>query len=175
MRLSQLGNGMYQFLEMLNRQLHFRELHVVAHSMGGLVSRGGLNLCIQNDTCKYLRSYTTLSTPWHGVASTQIAVDWAPNVVPVWRDMVPDGKYITTLFDTPLPAGLPHHLLFGFKQDSIFGSESSDGVIKLASQLRDAAQKQAHMVRGYDEDHMSILSNQSVIDTVNEILNANSQ
>jgi len=130
LRLPQLANGMYQFLQVLHRQLRFDELHLVAHSMGGLVSRGGVNMCIQNDTCDYLRSYTTLSTPWNGVASAQSGVDWAPTVVPVWRDMVPSSDYAMTLFDTPLPYDLPYFLMFGFKQNSIFGSESSDGVIK---------------------------------------------
>ncbi len=141
LRLTWLANGMHQFFEMLHRRYRFDELHVVAHSMGGLVSRGGLNLCVQHGSCKYLRSYTTLSTPWNGVASAQSGVKWAPTVVPVWRDLDPASQYVTTLFDTPLPNGLPHNLLFGFRQNSIFGSESSDGVIKLTSQLRAAAQE----------------------------------
>jgi hypothetical protein len=41
-----------------------------------------------------------------------------------------------------------------------------DGVILLTSQLRDAAQEQAQMGRGYDETHVSILSNQTVISRV---------
>lgn len=175
MRLSLLANGLYQFLEMLHRQYDFDELHLVAHSMGGLVSRGYINLCAQNKGCKYLRSYTTLSTPWNGVASARSGVEWAPTVVPVWRDMDPGSEFVTTLFDTPMPDGLPHHLLFGFRQNSIFGSESSDGVIKLTSQLRPVAQEQPKMIRGYDEDHVSIMSSESVISKVNEILAESSQ
>lgn len=56
-----------------------------------------------------------------------------------------------------------------------FDSESSDGVINLSSQLRMEAQEQASQVRGYDEDHVSILTNESVIAQVNQILDANSQ
>jgi hypothetical protein len=134
-----------------------------------------VNICAQKNTCEYLRSYTTLSTPWNGVASAKYGVEWAPTVVPVWRDMDPDSEFVTTLFDTPLPGGLPHQLLFGFKQSSIFGSDSSDGVVKLTSQLRDAAQEQAFAMRGYDESHVSILSSDAVIAEVYEILNANSE
>ncbi len=175
LRLTWLANGTHQFLEMLYRQYRFDELHVVAHSMGGLVSRGGLNLCTQNGSCKYLRSFTTLSTPWNGVESAQSGVKWAPTVVPVWRDLDPDSEYLTSLFDTPLPDGLPHHLLFGFRQNSIFGSESSDGVIKLTSQLRPAAQEQAQLIRGYDEDHVSIVSSETVVRKVHQILAKSSQ
>jgi uncharacterized alpha/beta hydrolase family protein len=168
--LANLSRGMARFMELLHIEHGFTELHVVAHSMGGLVSRGGINLCMQLDACNYLRTYTTISTPWNGVESAQSGVKWAPTVVPVWRDLDPTSDYVTTLFDTRLRDGFPHRLLFGFRQDSIFGSESSDGVIKLSSQLRHDAQLQASLVRGYDESHVSILSNADVIKLVNEIL-----
>ena len=174
LRMYDLADGLFQFMETLARRYEFKDLHLIAHSMGGLVSRGTVNMCTQRNTCRYLRSYTTLSTPWNGVASAKSGVEWAPTVVPVWRDMDPDSEYVTTLFDTPLPDGLPYQLLFGFKQTSIFGSASSDGVIKLTSQLRPAAQDQAFAMRGYDEGHVSILSSDLVIAKVYEILNANS-
>lgn len=175
LKLSWVAGGMAEFLEILHGNLQFDDLHIVAHSMGGLVSRGSINLCVQNITCFYLRSYTTISTPWNGVESARSGVKWAPTVVPVWRDLDPSSAYVTTLFDTPLPSQLPHHLLFGFRQKSIFGSESSDGVIKLKSQLRHAAQDQASQVHGYDEDHVSILSNELVMNLVYEILAHNAR
>lgn len=168
--LDNLATGMARFMDLLHIEYGFDELHVVAHSMGGLVSRGGINLCVQVNACDYLRTYTTISTPWNGVESAQSGVKWAPTVVPVWRDLDPTSDYVTTLFNTSLRDGLPHHLLFGFRQNSIFGSDSSDGVIKLTSQLRHDAQLQASLVRGYDEDHVSILGNAEVIKLVNEII-----
>lgn len=174
MRLYDLADGLFQFMETLAREYRVDEIHMIAHSMGGLVSRGTVNMCAQKKTCTYLRSYTTMSTPWNGVASARSGIEWAPTVVPVWRDIDPDSEYVTTLFDTPLPDGLPYQLLFGFKQSSIFGSESGDGVIKLTSQLRNSAQEQASAMRGYDESHVSILSSDLVVAKVYEILNANS-
>lgn len=166
LRLSWVARGMYQFVDYLNRQHEFEQLHVVAHSMGGLVSRGGLNLCAQNRNCDYLASYTTISTPWNGVASAKNGVKYAPTVVPVWRDLDPDSEYVTTLFDTELPGSLPYHLIFGYRHSSVFGSESSDGVIKLNSQLRHDAQVSADTVLGFDEGHVSILDNDAVIEKV---------
>lgn len=170
LRLSWLARGMFQFIEVLHRQYNFDELHVVAHSMGGLVSRGTLNLCSENHACKYLRSFTSLSTPWNGVDSAQSGVKWAPTVIPVWHDLDPASEYVTTLFDTPLPNDVPFHLVFGYQQDSILATESSDGVIKLNSQLRDAAQEQAETIRGYDEGHVSILRSKAAIGNINAIL-----
>lgn len=163
LRLSWLARAMYQFLEVLHSRYDFDELHVIAHSMGGLVSRGSLNLCTQNRTCDYLSSYTTISTPWNGVASAQNGVKWAPTAVPVWHDLDPDSEYISTLFDDDLPEQIPYYLLFGYRHDSVFGAESSDGVIKLTSQLRHEAQVDAGTIRGFDEGHVSILQNSKVI------------
>lgn len=166
LRLSWLARGVFQFLEVLHRQYEFDELHIVAHSMGGLVSRGALNLCTQNQTCDYLGSFTSISTPWNGVASAESGVKWAPEVVPVWHDLQPSSEYVSTLFDTPLPESLPHHLVFGFFQDSVLSSGSSDGVIMLRSQLRDAAQEHATSIRGFDQGHVSILRSDVVISDV---------
>ena len=170
LQISWLSRGIFQFLEVLHRQYGFERLHIVAHSMGGLVSRGTLNLCSQNSACDYVRSYTTLSTPWNGVASAASGVKWSPEVIPVWHDLSPDSEFVQTLFDTPLADELPHYLLFGFRQDSIFNSASSDGVILLSSQLRDAAQQQATRIRGYDEGHVSILKSTAVIEQLHTIL-----
>lgn len=166
LRLSWLSRGIFQFIEVLHRQYEFDEMHVVAHSMGGLVSRGALNLCTQNRTCDYVASFTSISTPWDGVASAASGVKWAPTVVPVWNDLYPESEYVSTLFDTPLPENVPYNLIFGFRQDSVFGSGSSDGVIGLSSQLRDAAQEQAVSIRGFDEGHVSILHSDAVIRNV---------
>ncbi|MEO1201711.1 MAG: alpha/beta hydrolase, partial [Pseudomonadota bacterium] len=111
-----------------------------------------------------------ISSPWGGVQSAQSGVKWAPTVPPVWRDIDPDSDYLAMLFDTTLPESIPYHLLFGFRQDSLLGRDSSDGVIKLESQLRLDAQEQAQLVRGFDEGHVTILSNADVISLVNEIL-----
>jgi pimeloyl-ACP methyl ester carboxylesterase len=171
LRLSLIANGMFQFIEVVQRRYSVKSLHIVAHSMGGLVSRGALNLCIADGDCDYVESLTTISTPWNGVASAKAGVEWAPTVVPVWRDMDPDSDFVMTMFDRPLPSKLPHNLLFGFHVDSFFGADSSDGVVTLASQLRQEAQAGASVIRGYDEGHVSILGNNDVADLVNALMN----
>lgn len=166
LRLSWLSRGIFQFIEVLQRRYGFDEMHLVAHSMGGLVSRGALNLCARNRTCGYIRTFTSISTPWDGVASAASGVKWAPTVVPVWNDLHPESEFVSTLFDTPLPDGVPHFLLFGFRQDSFVNTGSSDGVIELHSQLRDEAQSQAVSIRGFDEGHVSILHSEAAIGSI---------
>ena len=86
---------------------------------------------------------------------------------------MPSSEYITTLFDTPLPEGLSYHLLFGYRHDRLFAPESSDGVIKLTSQLRHEAQARADSIFGYDEGHVSILDSDATVRKVGEILESN--
>jgi pimeloyl-ACP methyl ester carboxylesterase len=165
-----VARGVYQMIKVLHVQHKFDEMHVVAHSMGGLVSKGALNICAENDSCEFLRSYTTISTPWNGVASAKGGIEWSPTVVPVWWDLVPGSDYVTTLFDTPFPEQLSYHLIFGYRHNRKFGSDSSDGVIKLKSQLRDDAQGNAKSIFGYNEGHVSILDNDATSMRIQQIL-----
>lgn len=166
LRLSWLSRGVFQFMEALHRRYEFEEMHLVAHSGGGLVSRGALNLCAQNNACGYIRSFTAISTPWAGVSSAESGVKWAPTVIPVWRDLTPDSEFIASLFDTPLPDGMPFNLLFGFRKEGFVAAGSSDGVIQLSSQLRSEAQEEAAWMRGFDEGHVSILRDDTAIGNV---------
>ncbi len=170
LRLTWLSRAIFQFLEVLHLQYRFERMHIVAHSMGGLVSRGTLNLCSANRRCGYLRSYTTLSSPWGGIAWAGAGVKYSPAVIPVWNDLAPEGEFLRTLFDRPLPDELPHYLLFSFRQDSAFRTSSGDGVVPLSSQLRDVAQQQATRIRGFDEGHASILDSAEVIEKLDSIL-----
>ena len=131
MRLPWVARGIYQVMQVLHVQYPFDDLHIVAHSMGGLVSKGTLNICAANRSCDYIRSYTTISTPWAGVASAENGTQWSPTVVPVWWDLVPSSEYLTALFDTPFPDDLVYHLLFGYRSSGGFSGENSDGVILL--------------------------------------------
>jgi pimeloyl-ACP methyl ester carboxylesterase len=168
--LDTLGTGIGELMHLLHHKYQFPRLHLVAYSMGGLVSRRGINDCTEQNLCGFLASYITISTPWGGVASAKTGVDWAPAVVPVWHDLSPDSAFIDSLMQTPLP--VPHHLLFSFKSSSIFGSESSDGIILLSSQLTQSAQDQASSIHGYDEGHVSILSSPLLLKKVYAIFDA---
>ena len=88
--------------------------------------------------------------------------------MPVWRNLVPDGPFLRDLFDQPLPVGVSHHLLFSYRNVATLSRSSGDGVIPLESQLRPEVQHEASLVRGFNEDHMSILGNKDVHRYVNE-------
>lgn len=171
--LHTLGSGMFAMLNMLEVRHPFKGLHVVAHSMGGLVSREYLAHCSERNDCAYLLSYTSMSSPYGGNAAAQNGVDRSPVVMPVWKSLAPRGDFIKDLFVQPLPKGLPHYLLFSYHNGNTLAGVSGDGVIPLVSQLRPEAQAQAKEVRGFDDDHTGIVSDQAVIRYIVEHIDAN--
>lgn len=170
LEIGALGDGMLGMLTEIHHRYRFKHLNVVAHSMGGLVTRSYLGACARNDDCAYLLSFVSISSPFGGHSAAQSGVDYSPVVVPAWRSMAPNSPFLRQLFNQPLPGQLPHHLIFGFRTAGIISATSGDGTITLASQLRQEAQHQAASQRGFDEDHMSILGSGPVIDYINEWL-----
>ena len=83
---------------------------------------------------------------------------------------MPGSSFLQQLFDTPLPKETSHYLFFGFKGSSQFAGGNSDGVVSIASELRPEAQAGAKLIRGFDENHTSILQNKSLIELINGIL-----
>jgi hypothetical protein len=74
-----------------------------------------------------------------------------------------EGRFIRTLFDRPLPRDLDYTLFFGHGGGySLLRSANTDGAITLASELRPAAQAEARTIKGFDEDHVGILSSPEV-------------
>jgi len=174
--LDAIADHLDQTMKALQLQYGFTKHHVVAHSMGGLVSRGFL---LRNQTAQSrakIPLYITIATPWGGHKSAASGVKYAPAVVRVWNDMVPDSPYIHSLFFADsgnqnhrhLPAGIKHHLLFAFKGDG--GNECTDGTVTVASQMDVNAQSDAVRLYGYDETHMSILDSEAVSTLVNGLL-----
>lgn len=160
------------FWKLLNLQmrLRFERVHLVAHSMGGLLARR----FVINHASQFpqMGALVTLSTPWGGERSAATGVRLSPAVIPSWRDMQPDGTFLASLFQQPLPAGVRHTLLFGHRGGHHLLGQNTDGTVTLASQLRPEAQSQAAMVMGFDEDHVSILSAPAVSREIHRALEA---
>ena len=160
------------YWKLLNTQLRygFERLHIVAHSMGGLVVRRFL--LDHGEQFPQVDQLITLSTPWGGEALAKLGVDHSPAVIPSWRDLQPDGLFLERLFDRPLPPALTHSLLFGHRGGYNLTRPTSDGTVTLASQLRLEAQQGARLVMGFDEDHVSILAAPQVLEQVSRLLSS---
>ena len=170
LELPAMGGGVLGLLSALHLRYRFDNLHLVAHSMGGLVARGYLAACEEAENCEYVRSFTSISSPFGGDSAAQSGVDYSPVVMPVWKSLAPGSRFLQRLFAKPMPNGAPHYMLFGYRNSSRVRSGSSDGTVRLSSLLRPEAQKQAAAMFGYDEDHESILESTEVHAHIGRIL-----
>lgn len=172
LRLETVADYLMLSLQDLRDGLGLEQVVVVAHSMGGLVSRAALNDLADTDDSDLVPLFVTISTPWSGHAAAASGVERSPVVLPVWRDMKPGSAFLQTLLVTPLPEWMEFQLFFGFEGSRSFRSRSgaNDGVVTLASQLAPEAQQQARRLHGFPANHTEILRRDEVAEALNALL-----
>jgi pimeloyl-ACP methyl ester carboxylesterase len=158
-----LASAMHQ----LQRRYGFKQYVLVAHSMGGLVSRAFIQQTLERypDEVQALRLFVTVNSPFGGMDSAATAVEHSPVVVPAWQDVATGSEFIAQLMRQPLPRGLPYYLVFSFH-----GDENGDGVVSLPSQLPSIFQSQATRLYGFRDTHVGTLSDPAFIALLNQLL-----
>jgi len=158
LRLDRSANGLGNALLLLRRRYGCQHIDVVAHSMGGLVSRGAIQRAVVTAGTNFVPHFITISTPWGGHQAAELAVKHLDFPVPSWRDMAPGSEYLKEIFSKPLPTGTRHDMLFSYKSSGGFGlPDENDGVVAVQSELLPEVQEQAASVLGLYESHMGIL------------------
>jgi pimeloyl-ACP methyl ester carboxylesterase len=164
-RLDESSDFLVKGLVELYAKHKFRKLVIVAHSMGGLLSRAAINKIATEYPDNPIVLFITLSTPWDGVDAAAIGVEYSPMVIPCWVDVAPNSPFLQTLFERPLPKAISFYLLFG-----VVGGNGTDGAVPLTSEISLRAQADAVRIYGYPETHTSILRSDPVILRVNTLL-----
>ncbi len=173
LRLENCADALNDGVEALQRRYGFQHLHVVAHSMGGLMSRRFIEKNVIEDGNRYIDTFITFSSPWGGHEAAAAGVKRAPSVVPSWRDMEHGSDFLDHLFDERLKGKVNHHLFYGHRaKRSFLLPEENDGTVSVASQLRPEAKADAASVQGYDADHVSILSARAPLTRAKQILDS---
>ncbi|HEY1121149.1 MAG TPA: hypothetical protein VGE67_06095 [Haloferula sp.] len=173
LRLESCAGALNDGVKALHRRFGFQRLHIVAHSMGGLVSRRFIEKNVVEDGNRYISTFITFSSPWGGHEAAARGVKRAPSVVPSWRDMENGSDFLNHLFDERLKGKVNHHLFYSHRaKRSLILPAENDGSVSVASQLRPEAKSDAASVQGYDEDHVSILSARAPLTRAKEILDA---
>lgn len=145
----------------LDRRYNLDRLYLVAHSMGGLVSRAAL---IEPDRHnRAVKLFVSLSTPWGGETLARTGVENSPAVIPSWKDMAPDSDFIGRVFARKLPETLRYYLLFGHRGGGSLFRQNNDNTVTLESMLDPRAQAEALKVIGFNEDHLGILNSADVV------------
>lgn len=155
----------------------FDRFVVVAHSMGGLVSRSFLFHYLEVGEEDDVPLFVTISTPWGGDDRANMGVKDSPVVLEVWRDMASNSEFLKDLFwqeddpDEPreLPKDISWHMMFSFRGESR-GDQATDGVVTVASELRPEAQEQVETLLGLDYSHTGILRSDEAKQRVNALL-----
>ena len=165
-----VADHLTQTMRKLELQYGLKEFVVVAHSMGGLVSRGFLQRYRAGGGKARIPLFVSIATPWDGHKGAELGVKTAPAVVRVWIDMAPGSEYLKSIYAND--PGVPHYLFFTYRQGGMSLGEANDGTVSVASQLRSAAQHAAARVEGFNEGHMSVLESAAVSARLNELLGA---
>jgi len=164
-RLGMVSDLLVRVLDDLQARHRFGRYVIVAHSMGGLVSRGAVNHLLLREGPQPIALYVTISTPWEGHEAAEMGAKYSPVVLPVWVDMSPGSAYLAGLFRKPLPDSLPYYLFFSYE-----GGKGTDGTVSLKSMLDVSAQNQSLRTVGFPATHMSILESPAVFDRLNGLL-----
>jgi len=171
--LDRIAQMLVRALAALQAKYEFSQLVLVAHSMGGLVTRSAINYAVENPGSGRLvrvPALVTISSPWGGHAAALAAVEHSPVVAPSWEDMAPGSSFTGRLPKTPLPPECTYTLLFSYRGGTALGGEANDGTVTVASQLSMPIQRQANHVLGFDETHDTILTSDDVAAQLNATL-----
>lgn len=173
MRLAKASEALNGGVKLLHERYGFQRLHIVAHSMGGLVARDFIIRNVIDGGNPYINTFITFSSPWDGHEAAAMGVKYAPQVVPSWRDMKHGSDFLQHLYDQRLKGRVSHHLFYSHRasRSPILPAEN-DGTVSVASQTRPEARADAVEVRGFDEDHISILSSREALTAGRHILDA---
>ena len=168
-RLNDIANYLDDLMREFQVKHQTKQISIIAHSMGGLVSKKYINIQQENNRL-IVNNFISISTPWSGHSGAELGLKYAPDIIPVWNDMSPKSNFIQTLFYPKYTKAPKHSLLFGYKGSSLLVSENSDGVVTIDSQLRAVTQDQTEIVKGFNEDHMSILKNKKLVEFINNTI-----
>ncbi len=166
--IDSMSHLLFWKLQNLQIKYNFKKLYITAHSMGGLVVRS--LLVTYGSLLPSITNFISISTPWGGEELAEVGVKYAPAVIPAWRDMQPESNFIHSIFNKEMPPTVEHYLFFGHKGNRNILRPNNDKAVTLVSQLDQRSQRDAKMIYGFNEDHVSILASKHVISQYNAIL-----
>jgi len=175
--LEGISRHLATILERLHVKHGFSEMAIVAHSMGGLVSRGAIFKYQEETRRDDIGLFISISTPWGGDVKAARA-GGAPFELPLsFRDMNPEGDYIGSVFyededretERHLPDEVEYHMIFGFRMSGS-NDVAADGTVTVASQARLQVQEEARTIRAFDYGHVDILHSPEMVARLNLLL-----
>ena len=175
MRLGRVSNVLASGLRILKKRHGFSKCYVVAHSMGGLVSRPAITEAISEEGVNFIPKFISISTPWGGHKAAESGIRHLKKPVPSWLDVAPNSDYLVKMYNTPLPQGTTHHLIYGsIKGGPFYLKGENDGVVTVESEtdlrVKQVATSWKHFIHG----HVDILNEHETLKAVEALLDEKS-
>lgn len=165
--LDLVSNYMIEALQQLSHRYDFKELAIIAHSMGGLMLRSYVMKQQLSNTAYDLKFVVTINSPLYGMSSATSGVRYSPIVVRAWIDVARGSEYVKRVLNWSWPDTVPYHLVFSY-----LPGEDGDGVVPLNSQLSLSLQREATKIHGFEAQHAGVLKEPDFLDELNKILNS---
>lgn len=187
MRLQELGDYLQVCLDRMRAEYGYKNVAIVSHSMGGLVSWAGVRAHLKQNPTPYIDFFVTIHSPLGGMSSAAAGVDHAPVVMNCWIDLDPRSEFIATVYEEPLPSSIPYHLFYGVVEGQevslpvpkdtldaelakVDPSAFNDETVSLDSQLQRSAVAQTTSLHSNYATHMGTLRDPQTIETLNSLL-----
>lgn len=158
-----------KLLDELIRRYQIPQLDIVAHSMGGLVSKGMMYQA-DEELHQRMRLFITMASPFGGHTAAAVGLKWSPVIAPVWWAMAPGSPYLQKIDSVDLTQGPKHHLIYSYSHKAGGEREKDDGVVTVESQLIESAQRNAIAVYGVADNHTGVVNNQCTLALLTSIL-----
>jgi pimeloyl-ACP methyl ester carboxylesterase len=170
LRLDMVSDYLVEAVSRLQHQYGFTEFNVIAHSMGGLVTRSFAKKYIEHnsDNSKRLSLVMTVNSPMAGMADAASGVQNSPIVVPSWRDVEPESKFLKGIHSWNWPKEIPYYLVISY-----IDGESDDGVVPLQSQVPLKLQLESKHIYVFNNDHTGTLNDNNFLGLLNRVLKEN--
>jgi pimeloyl-ACP methyl ester carboxylesterase len=171
MRLDRVSGVLSLGLRTLKQRHGFAKCYVVAHSMGGLVSRTAICDAVAAEGVNFIPKFVSISTPWGGHKAAASGIRYLKKPVPSWLDVNPGSEFLQNIYATPLPKGTTHDLVYGSIEGGPFWmTEKNDGVVTVESEtdlrVKSATSSFKHLTR----EHVEILNQPETLQWVEQLL-----
>ncbi|GIC77503.1 alpha/beta hydrolase [Moritella sp. F3] len=163
--LDLVSDYLLEALQQLSHQYQFKQLGIIAHSMGGLMIRSYVMKKQQSAAPYDVKFVVTVNSPLYGMESAAKGVKNSPIVLQAWIDVARDSAYVKRVHSWPWPDTIPYHLVFSY-----LPGEDGDGVVPLNSQLSQSLQREATQIHGFEAQHADILKQPIFMEKLNDIL-----
>ena len=147
-------------------------LDILAHSMGGLVSKGAIDKSNEQLRSK-MGLFISIASPYGGHAGAKWGTNWTtPECYRalVWYAMTPGSPYLQTIDKLDLSKRPKHHLIYTYSHERDGKREDDDGVVAVTSQLAESAQHNATAIYGIADNHVGAVGNPCTWDLLTAIL-----